>query len=230
MQLKTHDPPRVVRQITCDRCGREAVRGERDFSEMTSVDFFGDRDSIFGYQHRVEIDLCEVCLRATLGTWLRVTNPWEIGEMPPADGTLATGPDARTRGLFARMYGVLTVDEMADHMGCTPEDVREREAAGEIFAAYGPGREGVLRYPAFQLDDRLNKVALKKTIQEYRKWDASTTLMWSFLRSRQKIFGGLTPVEMMLGGSTPNYDALTPDQWIEEFLEVVSEELSRVTQ
>lgn len=231
MQLKTTDAPRVVRQITCDRCGREAVRGERDFSEMTSIDFFGDRDSIFGYQHRVEIDLCEVCLRATLGAWLRVTNPWEIGKMPPEDGALVAGTaDDHARGRFAKMYGVLTVDEMADRMKCTPEDVHEREAAGEIFAAYTPGREDGPHYPAFQLDDRLNKAMLKNIILEYRKWDASTTLMWSFLRSRQKIFGGLTPVEMMLGGSTPNYDVLTPDKWIEEFLDVVSEELSRVTQ
>jgi hypothetical protein len=229
MQLKTTDAPRVVRQITCDRCGREAVRGERDFSEMTSIDFFGDRDSIFGYQNRVEIDLCEVCLRATLGTWLRVTSPWDIGQMPPGDGIPATNTQGdHARGHMAHLYGVLTVDEMAARMKCTPEDVREREAAGEIFSACAPGRENGPRYPAFQLDYRLNKVALKRIILEYQKWNTSTTLMWSFLRSRQKIFGGLTPVEMMLGGSTPNYDALTPDEWNEEFLDVVSEELSRV--
>jgi hypothetical protein len=33
---------------------------------------------------------------------------------------------------------------------------------------------------------------------------------------------------MMLGGSSPAYDALTPDEWTEAFLDVVAEELSRV--
>lgn len=234
MQLKGIGVASVVDQIRCDRCGKEVHRTESGFSEMSSIGFNASRGSIFGYESRVEIDLCETCLRATLGTWLRVRTPWEIGKMPQGERTLvagqpqaASGPD---RSRFAHMYGVLTVDEMGDRLKCSPRGVREREAAGEIFAAHAAGREGGPLYPAFQLDERLDKALLKQIIEEYRRWGASTTLMWSFLRSPQKIFGGLTPVEMMLGGSTPGYDALTPDEWIEAFLDVVSEELSRVTQ
>ncbi|MDI1340329.1 hypothetical protein [Polaromonas sp.] len=154
--------------------------------------------------------------------------------MPVEDRTLtADQPQAASgqdRGRFAHMYGVLTVEEMAERLKCSIDEVRKREAAGEIFAAHAAGREGGPLYPAFQLDERLNKTLLKKIIEEYRRWGASTTLMWSFLRSPQKIFGGLTPVEILLGGSTPGYDALTPDEWVEAFLDVVSEELSRVTQ
>lgn len=234
MQLKGIAVASVVNQIGCDRCGKEVHRTEPDFEQMTSIGFDAGYGSVFGDGNRVEIDLCEPCLRATLGTWLRVRTPWEIGKMPVEDRTLtadqpqaASGPD---RSRFAHMYGVLTVDEMGDRLKCSPSGVREREAAGEIFAAHAAGREGGPLYPAFQLDERLDKALLKKIIEEYRRWGASTTLMWSFLRSPQKIFGGLTPVEMMLGGSTPGYDALTPDEWIEAFLDVVSEELSRVTQ
>lgn len=106
--------------------------------------------------------------------------------------------------------------------------VRDREVAGDLFAVQAPGRSNGPRYPAFQLIERLDKSLLKQIIQEYRDAGVSTPLLWSFLRSPQKIFAGLTPVEMMLGGSSPAYDALTPEEWTEAFLDVVTEELSRV--
>jgi len=129
---------------------------------------------------------------------------------------------------FKHEYGVLTIEEMADRMKCTPEVVREREVAGDLFAAHTPGRAGAQLYPKFQLDERVDKSLLKQIIQEYRDAGVSTTLLWSFLRSRQKEFAGYTSMEMMLGASAPGYDALTPEEWSVAFLDVVSEELSRV--
>lgn len=144
-----------------------------------------------------------------------------VEQLQPAAGN-------QNRDRFKHEYGVLTAQEMADRMKCTPEEVREREIAGDLFAARAPGRAGGLRYPAFQLNEGLDKSLLKQIIQEYRDADVSTTLLWSFLRSPQKIFAGLTPIEMMLGGSSPAFDALTPEEWSEAFLDVVAEELSRV--
>ena len=72
MQLKTVEAVNVVHQIKCDRCGRLAKRGEIGFHRMTSIGFDAGYDSIFGDGNRVELDLCEPCLRDTLGTWLRV--------------------------------------------------------------------------------------------------------------------------------------------------------------
>ncbi len=129
---------------------------------------------------------------------------------------------------FKHEYGVLTIEEMADRMKCAPEVVRERESAGDLFAAHTPGRAGGQLYPKFQLDERVDKSLLKQIIQEYRDAGVSTTLLWSFLRSRQKEFAGFTPMEMMLGASAPAYDALKPEKWSAAFLDVVSEELSRV--
>ena len=59
-------------QIVCDRCGKETVRNESEFHEMTSIGFKAGYGSIFGDGNQVEIDLCQYCLRDTLGTWLRV--------------------------------------------------------------------------------------------------------------------------------------------------------------
>lgn len=129
---------------------------------------------------------------------------------------------------FKHEYGVLTIEEMADRMKCAPEVVRELEGAGDLFAAHTPGRAGGQLYPKFQLDERVDKSLLKQIIQEYRDAGVSTTLLWSFLRSRQKEFAGFTPMEMMLGASAPAYDALRPEKWSAAFLDVVSEELSRV--
>jgi len=136
--------------------------------------------------------------------------------------------DDQEHDRFKHEYGVLTIEEMADRMKCAPEVVRERESAGDLFAAHTPGRAGGQLYPKFQLDDRVDKSLLKQIIQEYRDAGVSTTLLWSFLRSRQKEFAGFTPMEMMLGASSPAYDALTPEEWSAAFLDVVSEELSRV--
>ena len=82
MQLRIMDVVSVVHQIRCDRCGKEAERGEAGFQEMTSIGLDAGYDSIFGDGNRVEIDLCEPCLRDTLGAWLRVRTP--------ADTPLAT--------------------------------------------------------------------------------------------------------------------------------------------
>lgn len=136
--------------------------------------------------------------------------------------------DDQDHDRFKHEYGVLTIEEMAGRMKCTAEVAREREVAGDLFAAHTPGRAGGELYPKFQLDERVDKSLLKQIIQEYRDAGVSTTLLWSFLRSRQKEFSGFTPMEMMLGASAPAYDALTPEEWYVAFLDVVSEELSRV--
>lgn len=75
MQLKTFEAVSVVHQIRCDRCGKEVERGEVGFGDMTSIGFNGGFGSIFGDGTRVEVDLCEPCLRDTLGAWLRINLP-----------------------------------------------------------------------------------------------------------------------------------------------------------
>ena len=137
-------------------------------------------------------------------------------------------PLLRNHGRFAHLYGVLTAQEIADHLKCAPEAISERAVAGELVAVLSPARDGSRCYPAFQLNERLDKSLLKQTIREYRDADVNSTLLWAFLRSPQKIYAGLTPIEILLGGSPPGYDALTPDERSEIFLDVVAEEISRV--
>lgn len=69
MRFETVENVNVVNQIKCDRCGKVTDRDNDvlDFHAMTSIDFHAGYASIFGDGNRVEIDLCEPCLKDTLG-------------------------------------------------------------------------------------------------------------------------------------------------------------------
>lgn len=90
MRLKTFETVSVVHQLRCDRCRKEAVRGEVGFEQMTSISLEAGYGSIFGDGNQVEVDLCETCLRDTLSTWLRVKAP---GDTPYAKMLPAFKPD-----------------------------------------------------------------------------------------------------------------------------------------
>jgi hypothetical protein len=74
MQRTSVERVTIVHEIFCDRCGLRARRAAEgsDFRRMTSIGFKAEEGSIFGQGQRVEIDLCERCLRDALGHWLRV--------------------------------------------------------------------------------------------------------------------------------------------------------------
>lgn len=75
MKIKDVRPEPFVKQIRCDRCGREAENGETEFYEFTSIDYRAGYGSILGDENQIEIDLCQHCLKETLGQWLRITDP-----------------------------------------------------------------------------------------------------------------------------------------------------------
>lgn len=72
----------VVSELCCDRCGLRAARTDPAFHEFTSIDHLGGYGSIFGDGTRLQIDLCQGCLREVAGPWLRLT---------PPDGQVSTG-------------------------------------------------------------------------------------------------------------------------------------------
>jgi hypothetical protein len=66
-----------IQRLICDRCGRQAERDDLDceFHEFMSIQNRAGYGSIFGDGNRVEVDLCQRCVKDTLGTWLRITDP-----------------------------------------------------------------------------------------------------------------------------------------------------------
>lgn len=74
MQIKGVRPESFVKQIRCDRCGLLAELGEAEFQEFVSIELKAGYASIFGDGNDVQVDLCQQCLKASLGAWLRVSN------------------------------------------------------------------------------------------------------------------------------------------------------------
>jgi len=76
----------VVESIVCDACGREA-RPEGDnqfeFQEFLRVRDTGGYGSVFGDGTTWELDLCQRCLKRTLGKHIRIVETPE--EPPPED-------------------------------------------------------------------------------------------------------------------------------------------------
>lgn len=64
-----------VAACTCDRCQRRMTPDDPEWQENLSVSFRGGFDSIFGDGCTVEIDLCQQCVKETLGAWLRISQP-----------------------------------------------------------------------------------------------------------------------------------------------------------
>jgi len=74
MQIPDVRPEPFTKQIRCDRCGRLAELGEVEFHEAISIESKAGYGSIFGDGNDVQVDLCQHCLKTTLGPWLRVSN------------------------------------------------------------------------------------------------------------------------------------------------------------
>jgi hypothetical protein len=80
-------PQPFTKELVCDRCGREAELDDTDceFHEFTSLAYKAGYGSVLGDGNNIELDLCQHCVKETLGTWLRITDPY-AGFDPVAHG------------------------------------------------------------------------------------------------------------------------------------------------
>lgn len=77
MKMEAFRSQPYTQKLICDRCGREAELDDQDceFHEFTSIQYRAGYGSVLGDGNRVEVDLCQHCVKDTLGTWLRITDP-----------------------------------------------------------------------------------------------------------------------------------------------------------
>jgi hypothetical protein len=92
--------PKTIQEISayvCDRCGRESKIDDPEAAEFTCIEFVGGYQSIFGDGTRVSADICQHCLKETLGAWIKVSNM--LGPMKQSEVI------ARVEEVFGREKG-----------------------------------------------------------------------------------------------------------------------------
>lgn len=77
MKTEAVRPQIDIQSLICDRCSRRAERDDVDceLHEFTSIHYRAGYGSIFGDGSDIELDLCQHCVKDTLGAWIRVTDP-----------------------------------------------------------------------------------------------------------------------------------------------------------
>ena len=161
MQRTTVEPKTVVYEIVCDRCGKAVQREGGDFELMTSIGFEAGYASIFGDGNRVEIDLCEPCLRSVLGEWLRVTGSAEGEAAANVVAKLAaSGPD-RHGGEFPAVETQGLDDVFAS--------VAVADAEGSVAQAPPPTQASAFDAAWVPVAELFNRLADGETLEEIEK-------------------------------------------------------------
>ncbi|CAN7465165.1 hypothetical protein [Paraburkholderia hospita] len=132
-----HYRPKTVFDVascTCDRCGRLMTPDGGDFHERLSVSQSCGFDSVFGDGNTMSLDLCQQCVKETLGEWLRVTRP----EGDTGDKTVTA-----LKGIVGKPDVPVTIDEMNEAAHPNPAPTRST-SVGPMHAriAFDPQRSG----------------------------------------------------------------------------------------
>ena len=126
-------------------------------------------------------------------------------------------------------YGLLNSAEFNEHVSALPA-VEQRffwmQSPLKILTA-GAADDA---YPDFQLDGRLNHSLLSRVRELYRLQLLSENVVWDFLRTRHKLLGGKTGVDFLLGCFSLEISAMPPRKREDHFLDLIHEEIGRLSQ
>lgn len=95
---------------------------------------------------------------------------------------------------------MLSAQQMADAMHCSPANVYDQEKRGHLFSVVPPGRKNGRMFPSFQLSAHLDRPLLHALIAAYAERRVPLNLLWDFLRSAPTPFGGLSGLEVLQRG------------------------------
>jgi hypothetical protein len=94
---------------------------------------------------------------------------------------------------------LLTAQAFAKRMKRTHANIYTREKEGTLFSVSQPGYRYGRQYPVFQANRQLDGDLLSDLIALFKLHEASTTLLWDFLRSMHPTLGNTTGVEFLIG-------------------------------
>ncbi|WP_179104922.1 hypothetical protein [Burkholderia pseudomallei] len=100
---------KIVQEVSacaCDRCGRHMTPTDHEWYEKLSIAWRGGFESIFGDGAHVSLDLCQHCVRDTLGQWLRIVDS--------DDWAAAPGNSVQAlKGIVRQPDAPVSVDQMS---------------------------------------------------------------------------------------------------------------------
>lgn len=126
-------------------------------------------------------------------------------------------------------YGLLSSAEFNEHVSTLPVgDQRFFWMQSPLKILTAGATEHA--YPEFQLDGRLNHSLLSRVSELYRLQTLSENFVWDFLRTRHKLLGGKTGVDFLLGCFSAEIIAMPPREREDHFLDLIHEEIGRLSQ
>jgi len=134
---------REVSACTCDRCGRRMSREDSDgeWYERVSLAWCGGIHSLFGDCAELRLDLCQHCVKATLGERIRITHR-DWGDCSPdfrslmLAGVASLPTSAVDVAYFESLFNKAT-NEFVEKSGLPLEGRENRKKTKSIMALAG---------------------------------------------------------------------------------------------
>ncbi|MEM5295420.1 MbcA/ParS/Xre antitoxin family protein [Burkholderia sp. JPY481] len=198
-----------VAACTCNRCGRRMSPedGDVEWQERVSLAWRGGFHSVFGDCTDLCIDLCQHCVKATLGEWIRVTDH-DLGDGP---SDLGSGVLAGTMSSSTPAVDEAYFDSLRTFI----------KTASEFIEKYGLPVEGSQKFDKTrsikELTGSVKSSVTGVSVDEMKAWRDKPIRAWRLLRLATQVWDDAADADAWmhhphpeLGGKTP-YEAAATD-------------------
>jgi hypothetical protein len=196
---------REVSVCTCDRCGSRMSPEDSDgeWQERVSLAWRGGVHSLFGDCAELRLDLCQHCVKATIGEWIRIT-PCDLG-----DGL----PDLRSLVLAGAASSPASATDAA-YFDSLRALIKATNAFIERSGLPFEGGENMQKtMPIRDLAGSMKSPVSGVSVDDMKAWREIPTLAWRLLRLATYVWDDATDADAWmrcphpeLGGKTP-YEA-----------------------